>query len=268
MNTILDTIIAHKREELVATKQGMPLEVLKDKAPFENPCRSIKQALLQHGAGIIAEFKRRSPSRPNLNLHADIAEHVRHYENSGAAAISVLTDQHFFGGSLTDFETVRSTVKVPLLRKDFIVDPYQVYEAKAHGADVILLIAAVLEQGEMKELASLANELGMEVLLEIREEEELAGRLSKHITMVGVNNRNLKTFEVDVEQSVRLVNAIPDEFVKVSESGISSPAVLPRLIQLGYQGFLIGEALMKERNTCQEYHQTINNVHQPKAQHV
>ena len=242
---ILDKIAARKKEEVAILKDEVPVEVLQILPHFKRKCISLKQNLENSSPGIISEFKRRSPSHPEINLHADVAEVTKDYEAAGASGISVLTDEDFFGGSLDDLAVARETVKLPLLRKDFIIDEYQLYEAKAMGADVILLIAAMLKPKQIQQFSKKAKELGLEVLLEVHNVEELKNNLFDTVDMIGVNNRNLKTFEVDLQTSKDLAEKIPSQYVKVSESGISDTAAIVELQKSGFQGFLIGGNFMK-----------------------
>ncbi len=241
---ILEKIAAHKHEEVAERKEEMPVEILKSLPLFSRKCLSLSENLRNSPAGIIAEFKRRSPSHPNLNLDADVEKITSAYEKAGAAGISVLTDEEFFGGNEDDLMLARETVKIPILRKDFMIDEYQIYEAKALGADVILLIAALLSPKQIKSFSETAKKLGLEVLLEVHNEKELQNTLFDTIDMVGVNNRNLKTFEVDLNTSKELAEKIPSQYVKVSESGISQVASILELQKCGFKGFLIGGNFM------------------------
>ena len=243
---ILDKIIARKRQEVAAQKERVSVAEL-EKAPlFGRPCYSFRANLTDPGqSGIIAEFKRRSPSKGVINDRADVVETTAGYAKAGASALSILTDTDFFGGAPADVMAARDGNPLPILRKDFMVDTYQVLEAKAMGADVILLIAASLRPDEVKQLAAFARSLGLEVLLEVHDQEELSRSLCPDVDAVGVNNRNLKDFTVNVGLSEALAEFIPDEFVKVSESGISDPATVVALRQFGYRGFLMGENFMK-----------------------
>lgn len=245
---ILDKIMARKREEVAARKGSAPVETLREKPLFAKPALSAKAFLLHpQKTGIIAEYKRQSPSRGVINDRAGVEEVTRGYSEAGASVISVLTDGPFFGGALSDLEAAAAAVAVPLLRKDFVLDEYQLFEAKACGASLILLIAACLPVGRVAELAGAARELGLEVLLEIHHEEEL-GHIVAGVDLVGVNNRDLKTFTVSLETSARLAPGIPDEKVKISESGIYSTDDIRYLRGLGYRGFLIGENFMRSEN--------------------
>lgn len=211
---------------------------------MERESFSLSESIVK-GSGIIAEFKRRSPSKQVINHRSSIIDVVRGYEKAGVSGISVLADTKYFGGALDDLIQARDQVDVPLLRKEFIIDPYQIFEAKAYGADAVLLIAAVLRPEEVTAFSATARELGLEVLLEIHSEAELLRSDLTHIDLVGVNNRNLKTFEVSLETSKELGPKIPDNKVKISESGISSVGAIRALKHYGYKGFLIGENFMR-----------------------
>ena len=215
---------------------------------FNSNCRSLAAALKSSKTGIIAEHKRRSPSKKTINQDVNVAQVAKGYQNAGACGMSVLTDIKYFGGSLEDLLLARASVEMPLLRKEFVIDEYQILEAKAYGADVILLIAAILTRQEIKNLSELAKSLGMDVLLEVHNQVELEKSIMPSLDMLGVNNRNLKTFEVSLDISKELSKLIPDQFVKVSESGISSIEAIKELKDYGYEGFLIGENFMKTKN--------------------
>ncbi len=244
--TILDKIVKRKREEVALANEKVSLEELEKYPLFGRSCYSLRDSILDPSKnGIIAEYKRASPSKGIINGSASVREVVKGYQDSGASAISVLTDQDFFQGSLTDLTEAREVLQIPLLRKEFIVDKYQIAEAKAYGADIILLIAACLGTLEVRELSKYAKSLGLNVLLEVHNEEELNRSIFPSIDAIGVNNRNLKDFEVSLDHSYSLVNKIPTDFIKVSESGISDPATIQELKKVGFQGFLIGENFMK-----------------------
>lgn len=245
MTNILDTITAHKAEEVKKAKVLMPVKQLEKTAYFSRQTLSLKQSLLQHsGTGIIAEFKRKSPSKGVFNGNADPVAITKAYAEGGASGLSILTDELFFGGNKEDLSKSRN-VDVPVLRKDFIIDEYQVIETKSIGADVILLIAACLSPYQVKQLAALAQTLNLEVLLEIHNEEELQ-HICPEVDLVGVNNRDLKTFTVDINTSIHLSEKIGEKRCKISESGISSVSAITTLEQYGFKGFLIGETFMKE----------------------
>jgi indole-3-glycerol phosphate synthase len=233
------------------------VEVLKKIPDFNRKCISLKANLLKKGSsGIIAEFKQKSPSKGEINISAKVEEVTKDYVAAGASGLSVLTEPKFFGGSQANLVKARETnPKIPILRKDFMIDPYQLVEAKAYGADVILLIAACLEKEQAELLAKEAKQLGMEVLMEIHNAEELE-KVNDFVDIVGVNNRDLKTFTMDIETSVRLSKLIPDKFVKISESGLDSAKTIHYLRENGFKGFLIGETFMKTENpgeTCQKF---------------
>lgn len=243
---ILEKIVTHKKREVAERKNLYPIKQLEQSVFFSRPLTSLKQALKEKKqSGIIAEFKRQSPSKGVINADADVLQTTKGYVVAGATALSVLTDKDFFGGSNADLIGARSVNQCPILRKDFIVDEYQIIEAKSIGADVILLIAAGLPQEKLQTLAKFAHSLGLEVLLEVHSSQELNENISASIDMVGVNNRNLKTFEVNLALSRELSSLIPKEFVKISESGIGYPETVVELRKFGYDGFLMGENFMK-----------------------
>ncbi|UII76628.1 indole-3-glycerol phosphate synthase TrpC [Flagellimonas sp. HMM57] len=248
---ILDKIVADKRKEVDLKKSLIPVSQLEQSVLMDRETASLAQALRNSSSGIIAEHKRRSPSKSIINQDLNVQDVAMGYENAGVCGMSVLTDNKYFGGSLDDLILARAAVDMPLLRKEFIIDEYQILEAKAYGADVILLIAAVLSKAEIKSLSEAAKKLDLEVLLEVHNEEELHKSIMPSLDMLGVNNRNLKTFEVSLETSKNLSKLIPDEFVRVSESGISSIDAIMNLKPYGYQGFLIGENFMKTDNPGQ-----------------
>jgi len=223
---------------------------------------SLKDALQNAGTkhGIIAEFKRKSPSKGVFNEGFTPVEITTGYVKAGASALSVLTDGPYFGGSKEDLIAVRNAVNVPLLRKDFMVDEYQILEAKAWGADVILLIAAAIDSVLLNRLAKFAKSIGLETLLEIHETEELNGNLSEYIDVVGVNNRNLKDFTVDLDRSVKAAELIPSSITKISESGISNPETISYLKNYGYKGFLMGEAFMQTPEPIQAIQNFISRI--------
>ena len=245
---ILDKIIFDKKREVELKKSIIPVSQLESSVLFDSRTISLSKILRSSQTGIIAEHKRRSPSKSEINYNFTVEEVVKGYESAGVCGISVLTDGKYFGGSLDDLLLARASVNVPLLRKEFIVDEYQILEAKAHGADLILLIAAVLTREEIKQLSEFAESLGLEVLLEVHNLDELRKSIMPSLNMIGVNNRNLKTFEVSLDFSKTLASEIPNEFVKVSESGISSIEAINELKPYGYKGFLIGENFMKTDN--------------------
>jgi indole-3-glycerol phosphate synthase len=256
--TILDKIIAFKKKEIAKIKAEVSVKKLVESPNFSRQPLSLKKSLLSVGSsGIIAEFKRQSPSKGIINDKATIAEVTNGYLDANVAAQSILTDTSFFGGTMADLMEARViNQQKPILRKDFIVDGFQIVEAKAIGADVILLIAACLTAEELKNYGNLATDLGMEVLYEVHVQEDLDKINHLENKIIGINNRNLKTFDVDLEHSIKLAGQIPDSCVKVSESGISDPRIITGLKEYGFQGFLIGENFMKEENpgaACLEF---------------
>lgn len=243
--TILDKIIQHKRKEVAEKASTHPVKLLEKSLYFNTECVSLKKYILREDkSGIIAEFKRQSPSKGIINAYADVEKITIGYMQAGASALSVLTDTNYFGGKNEDLIIARKFNYCPILRKDFIVDEYQIIEAKSIGADAILLIAAVLTIAEIKQFTTLAHSLGLEVLLEIHNEEELEKYIPE-ITLVGINNRNLNTFEVNFENSVQLIQSLPQSTVKIAESGIKTPVDIIELQEKGFNGFLIGESFMK-----------------------
>jgi len=248
---ILDKIVIDKRKEVDLRKSLIPLRQLERSVLFERETNSLAERLRGSASGIIAEHKRRSPSKSIINQGLNVQDVASGYENAGVCGMSVLTDGKYFGGALDDLIIARPSCNMPLLRKEFIIDPYQIIEAKAYGADVILLIAAILTKNEIKEFSELAKSLNLDVLLEVHNQEELHKSIMPSLDMLGVNNRNLKTFDVSLETSKVLSEQIPNDFVKVSESGISSIDAIKELQPYGYKGFLIGEKFMKTDNPGQ-----------------
>ena len=257
---ILEKIVEYKRAEVLGSKQKRSLSSLNSSPMYRRRCNEISLTPEARRPAIIAEFKRRSPSRGAINLEADPVLVAGAYESAGVAAMSILTDQPSFGGSLGDLQRVRESMPdLVLLRKDFIIDPYQVHEASAYGADMILLIAAILEPREVEELALEATSLGLKVVLEVHDAKEL----EKHhpaIQYVGVNNRDLKTFQVDIRRSLELITHMPAGVVPVSESGLNSPAEIGKLSDLGYKLFLMGETFMKEKDPGAACHLLMENL--------
>lgn len=249
---ILEKIIAHKRVEVAQRKQSVPTSVLEQSTLFQARPLSMT-AFINSSAksGIIAEFKRRSPSKGDINTKVKVEDVTVGYAQAGASALSVLTDGEFFGGSTNDLTAARQLNQIPILRKDFTVDEYQIIEAKSMGADTVLLIAAALKPNEIKTFVKAAHSLGLEVLLEVHNEEELHANVEAGADLIGVNNRNLKTFELSVEVSKRLASQIPDGVVKVSESGIEAVQTIVELRAYGYKGFLMGQNFMQRENPGQ-----------------
>ena len=252
--TILSQILQDKFAEVQASKVHTPLQELMDKDLFARKIISAKKSLAEKS--VIAEFKRKSPSKGFFNQQADAKSICLGYEQAGAGAVSVLTDSKYFGGSLQDLMSVRSVLNIPVLRKDFIVDEYQIYESKACGADLILLIAAALKPEVCQSFAQLAKELGLEVLLEVHSLQELQDYPTKYVDLIGVNNRDLKSFNTDINLSKNLFNFLPQDCLPVSESGIDDPLKVKELQKVGYRAFLIGENFMKKSDpvgACQEF---------------
>lgn len=243
---ILDKIVAHKRTEVADAKAKVSIAQLENAPLFGRSTLSLKNALQAEGAsGVISEFKRKSPSKGIINDRVQPEIVTKGYVDAGANGLSVLTDTEFFGGTFEDFAKARAAnPNTPMLRKDFMIDEYQLWEAKAIGADVILLIAACLSPAEIRHLGQKARALGLEVLLEVHNREELEESICEYVDIVGVNNRNLKTFVTSIETSLELVQLIPDSFVKISESGLKDAQTIQQLRAVGYKGFLIGESFM------------------------
>ena len=261
---VLERIIERKRTEVDYQKTVVSQRELEQRPLFNRQPLSAHDALRRPGSsGIIAEFKRKSPSKGIINGQVLVAETTAGYVRAGAACLSVLTDEPFFGGTSKDLIQARqANPSTPIIRKDFIIDPYQIVEAKAIGADFILLIAACLTPEQVQNYSQIAHDLGLEVLLEVHDEEELASHLTETVDLVGVNNRNLKTFVTDLSTSVRLSSLIPASFVKISESGLQQAESILALQQVGYQGFLIGETFMKTADPAQALQQLRDELNQ------
>jgi len=250
---ILEEIVQHKKMEVTSSKLIIPICELEQMKFFTRQALKLTDFLRDpEKTGIIAEFKRKSPSKGMINKTSSVEEVTLGYTSAGASALSILTDFNFFGGSVDDLMKARKISEIPILRKEFIIDEYQVYEAKAVGADAILLIAAILDKKQARHLAFKAKELGLQTLLELHDESEI-DIVNEYVDLIGINNRNLKTFVVDHEHSIKLAEKIPDNFLKISESGIESPDDIIFLIQHGFEGFLIGETFMKKENPGQAF---------------
>lgn len=257
---ILDKIVADKRAEVDLRKSLIPVKQLEQSVLFERQTISLANKLHNSQTGIIAEHKRRSPSKSLINQNFNVFDVAKGYEDAGVCGMSVLTDGKYFGGSLDDLLTARASCNLPLLRKEFIIDEYQLLEAKAYGADVILLIAAILTKEEIKKFSEFAKGLHLEVLLEVHNEAELHKSIMPSLDLIGVNNRNLKTFDVSLDTSKGLSERIPNDFIKVSESGISNIEAIKNLQNYGYKGFLIGENFMKTDNAGESAKQFIKSL--------
>lgn len=255
---ILEEITDNTRRELAILKEQVSLSDLEKRDLFKKDCRSLKDFLDQKDFGIIAEIKRKSPSAGAINLRINPIELAKTFQNGGASAISCLTDMKYFGGSVEDLEIVQNSVSIPVLRKEFIVDEFQIIEAKAYGADAILLIAEALTKQEAKSFSELAKSLGLSVLMEIHEEIELS-KVPYSIDVLGVNNRNLKLQKTDIQTSVRLYELLPKEFTLITESGIKTKADIELLRNVGYQGALIGESIVGSENIEEKLKKLIKN---------
>lgn len=264
----LTPILEYKKREVAAQKTIFPISLLQKSPLFEAHSRKLKPYLEQATTPkIIAEFKRFSLNEPQLHPFADANEVTEGYEKAGASALSVLTDTRFFGGSLADLQMTASTSKLPVLQKDFIIDEYQLYQAKAFGADVILLIGSALSPQLSKKLTKKAKSLGLEVLLELHPNDDFTAYDLSLVDFVGVNNRNLKTFEIDMYHSFKMVEVLPKEVVKISESGLTHPQDVQDLFDLGYKAMLMGTAFMREKepyNALSSFIQSLetqNSIH-------
>ena len=255
---ILDKIVENKKLEIAEARKRTSVEEFKDSAYFQRDTFSLKESI-KSGSGIISEFKRKSPSKGIINDKANVLDVAVSYEKFGASGISILTDEVFFGGKLEDLLNVRKEINIPILRKDFMIDEYQFFEAKANGADVILLIASCLSPTQVQEFTDLSHELGLEVLLEIHTEEELQ-HFNKNIDLVGINNRNLKDFKVDLQHSVNLKNQLPSGVLSIAESGIYSVEDFKFLKEKGFDGFLMGEYFMKNENPGVAFKEFVNTI--------
>lgn len=249
---VLNKIIARKRERVSAAKELVPVDQMRRLATSSRTPHALRTALRAGGINIIAEFKRRSPSKGIIRPDADLRQIVKSYEAGGAAAISVLTEEDYFSGTLDDLRTVKATVRLPVLRKDFVFEEYQVYESAASGADAILLIVAALDDELLEELRRLAeDELGIDALVEVHTSDEMKRAVASGASLIGVNNRDLRTFQVSIETSLFLANEAPSNALLVSESGLRNADDLRRLHAAGYRGFLIGETLMRAEDPAQ-----------------
>lgn len=258
---ILDTIKAQKISEVALLKKQFSYSFLEEQSLFNSATHSMKKAIENSvTGGIIAEFKRKSPAKGNINLHADVVEVTQGYAAANVAGLSVLTDLEFFGAKKTDFDLAREKNTIPMLRKDFMVDEYQIVQSKAMGADVILLIAKILTSQQLKSLAQLAHELGMEVFLETQNETEIIENLDLDFDLIGINNRNLTSFEVSVENSIKLAQLLPKSSIKIAESGIDSLETIQLLKANGFDGFLMGEYFMKEQNPAEKCRKLIQQL--------
>ena len=258
--SILKNIVIDLKKELKLKKSIIPVSEYEKMSLFARNTISMSDSIKKNNFGIIAEFKRRSPSKNEINNKLSVHEVCRNYQIFGASGLSILTNLKYFGGSLEDLALARSACTLPILRKDFIIDEYQIYEAKAFGADTILLISSILTRDEIANLSKKAKELNLEVLLEVHNNEELKEGLVEHVDIIGVNNRNLKSFKTDIQISEKLFNHIPDKFLKISESGLNNDNSIKKLKKIGYQGFLIGEKFMVSSDPGIELKKTLENL--------
>ena len=258
--SILKKIVIDIKKELRLKKSIIPISEYEKMSLFKRNTISMSDSIKKDNFGIIAEFKRRSPSKNEINNKLSVNDVCRNYQVFGASGLSVLTNLKYFGGSLEDLVLARSTCNLPILRKDFIIDEYQIYEAKAYGADIILLISSILTRDEIVNLSNKAKDLKLEVLLEVHNTDELKKGLVENVDIIGVNNRNLKSFKTDLKISEKLFNEIPNEFLKISESGLNNDNSIKKLKKIGYQGFLIGEKFMVSNNPGKELQKTLENL--------
>ena len=257
---ILDNIISDKKIEIETLSKIVSISDLEKQKDFTKQCKSLKESIKKSKSGIICEFKRKSPSNEKINYKSNISEVINGYEKAGAVGVSILTNKKYFDGSIKDINEVKNNLDIPILRKEFIISEYQIIESKSIGADAILLIASILDKEEIKNYSSLAKSLGLEVLLEIHSIEEFNKISNTDIDIIGVNNRNLDTLDIDIENSIEMFENIPSEFIKISESGISKVDSIIKLIKVGYDGFLIGENFMKTSKPGESAYHFIKKV--------
>ncbi len=260
---ILQTIVDRKKEEIKLAKSKVNESTLEQSDLFDRKCFSFSEHIKKPElSGIIAEFKRKSPSKPTINLRADVTQITTGYSSAGASALSVLTDVDFFCGNDEDIKKARSVNQIPILRKDFVIDPYQIIEAKSIGADAILLIAEILTKSEIDELSKVAVDLGLEVLMEVHTSDQIS-KYNERIKNIGVNNRNLKTFTTDIRYSMDIFPQLPSDTIKISESGLDDAATVASLKRFGFDGFLIGESFMKTEDpgkACADFIQKMKEL--------
>ena len=257
---ILDNIISDKKIEIETLSKIVSISDLEKQKDFTKQSKSLKESIKKSKSGIICEFKRKSPSNEKINYKSNISEVINGYEKAGAVGVSILTNKKYFDGSISDINEVKNNVDIPILRKEFIISEYQIIESKSIGADAILLIASILDKEEIKNYSSLAKSLGLEVLLEIHSIEEFNKISNTDADIIGVNNRNLDTLDIDIENSIEMFEDIPSEFIKISESGISKVDSIIKLIKVGYDGFLIGENFMKTSKPGESAYDHIKKV--------
>ena len=245
---ILDKIVYDKKSEIENLSKIVSISDLENKKDFTKQSKSLKESIKKSKSGIICEFKRKSPSNEKINYKSNVSDVINGYEKAGAVGVSILTNKKYFDGSISDINEVKKSINIPILRKEFIISEYQIVESKSIGADAILLIASILNKEDIKNYSSLAKSLGLEVLLEIHSIDELNKISNTDVDIIGINNRNLDTLDIDIKNSIDMFEKIPNEFIKISESGISKVESIIRLIKVGYDGFLIGENFMKTKN--------------------
>ena len=259
MKDILSEIVANKRFEVDMQKQAISIEALQEFLYKPLPCHSLRESLIDSKTGIIAEFKRRSPSKGWIHPKVDPKDVVPYYAMAGAAGLSILTDEKFFGGNLGDIKSIRKFVDTPILRKDFIVDEYQLYQSKLIGADIVLLIASILSKEQFMQMLNKAHELKLEVLLEVHDPSEIE-YITPEVDVVGINNRHLGSFITDVQHSFEMAELLPQENVLISESGIKDTNTICQLRKAGYKGFLIGETLMSQEDPAEKLRDMIQEI--------
>ena len=257
---ILDNIISDKKIEIETLSKVVSISDLEKQKDFTKQSKSLKESIKKSKSGIICEFKRKSPSNEKINYKSNISEVINGYEKAGAVGVSILTNKKYFDGSISDINEVKNSIDIPILRKEFIISEYQIVESKSIGADAILLIASILDKEEIKNYSSLAKSLGLEVLLEIHSIDELNKISNTDVDIIGVNNRNLDTLDINIENSIEMFENIPSEFIKISESGISKVDSIIKLIRVGYDGFLIGENFMKRSKPAESAYDFIKKV--------
>ncbi len=260
MDNILDRIVIDIKEKIETSKRRYPVVTLEKAELFGRECFSMKKSIRERdGKAVIAEFKRRSPSKGLINGDADVKDVCKGYQDAGVAAVSVLTNATFFGGCNEYLTAARTVLDIPILRKEFIVDEYQIIEAKAIGADFILLIAEILTKDEVKKFTKIAHDLGMEVLMELHGEDQV-DKIIPELDAVGINNRNLKDFSVDIERSIEMANNLPKETIKVAESGLTDPETVKRMAKEGFNAFLMGEKFMFDVDPAAVCAEFISNI--------
>jgi indole-3-glycerol phosphate synthase len=257
---ILDKIVYDKKSEIENLSKIISISDLENQKDFTKQSKSLKESILKSKSGIICEFKRKSPSNEKINYKSNVSDVINGYEKAGAVGVSILTNKKYFDGSISDINEVKKSINIPILRKEFIISEYQIVESKSIGADAILLIASILNKEDIKNYSSLAKSLGLEVLLEIHSIDELNKISNTDVDIIGINNRNLDTLDIDIKNSIDMFEKIPNEFIKISESGISKVESIIRLIKVGYDGFLIGENFMKTSKPEESAYRFIKKV--------